>query len=107
MNSKSYIGYFSEIRDLEKSKQEELLELARYEAFTTLKLNGMSALFFVISLLSCFLFAIGSYWLFGYFLLANSIAIGMGVVISLFMQRTLNGCLLRKGLSVVLAKTIT
>ena len=64
MNSKSYIGYFSEIRDLEKSKQEELLELARYEAFTTLKLNGMSALYFVISLLSCFLFAIGSYWLF-------------------------------------------
>jgi hypothetical protein len=52
MNSKSYIGYFSEIRDLEKSEQEELLELARYEAFTTLKLNGISALYFVISLLS-------------------------------------------------------
>jgi hypothetical protein len=67
----------------------------------------MSALYFVISLLSCFLIAIGSYWLFGYSLLANSIAIGMGVVISLFMQRKLNGRLLKKGLSVVLAKTIT
>ena len=107
MNSKSYIGYFPEISNLENSKQQELLELARYEAFTTLKLNGISALYIVISLLSVLLFAFGSYWLFGYSLLVNSIALGMGICISLIMQRKLNGRLLRKGLSVVLAKNIT
>lgn len=57
-----------------------------------------------ISPLSVFLFAFGSYWLFGYSLLANSISIGVGVAVSLFIQRKLNGQLLRKGLSVVLPK---
>ena len=107
MNSKAFINYFPEIASLEKDRQEDLLEQARYASFTELKLSGKSALYFIASLLVSFMFPITSFLLFGSSILINSLFIGVGCLVSLLLYKKLYSSLLQQGLNEVLKSNAT
>lgn len=103
MNTKDYINYFTEISELSIGEQEDVLEKARYEAFVNLKLSGVSAFYFVSTILLGFSFVAASAFYFGYQSLYNLIALALGIFVQLYLTKWLNGRLLYKGLKSVLS----
>ena len=104
MNTKDYINYFPEISGLSVEDQEDVLEKARYEALVKLNLSGISAFYFICSLVLVFSFVAASAFYFGYQSLYNIIALGLGIFVQLKLIRWLNGRLLHKGLKSVLSE---
>ena len=107
MNTKDYINYFSELNEFEPAKQEALLEQARYQAFTKMGLAGQSALYLVLSWLLVLLLPALVFFFWGYDVTINSLAIGLGILLSLVIHKRLNGYLLRQGLHKVLSGNVT
>jgi hypothetical protein len=107
MNTKSYINYFSEIASLDDEEQLEILERARYCAFTDLKLNGKSAAYFILSIALGFLVPVASFVLLGFSIIHNALAAGVGVVLSLLVYKKLYATILKKGLDKVLMENGT
>jgi hypothetical protein len=103
MDTKDYINYFSELSEFEPAKQEAILEQARYQAFTKMGLAGKSASFTALSWLSVLLLPALVVFFWGYDVIINSLAIGLGILLSLVIQKRLNGYLLRQGLQKVLS----
>ncbi|SEK34487.1 hypothetical protein SAMN05216262_101124 [Colwellia chukchiensis] len=103
MRSSDYINYFAEIKTLDISEQEVLLEKARYEVFTNQKLSGKSALYFIVSLLAAMLIAIIPPYIIGFSLIINTIFLGFGILVSQYLSKWLNGRLLYKGLKHVVS----
>ena len=107
MNTKSYINYFIEIASLSESEQSELLEKARYCAFTELKLNGKSGAYFIFSIILGFLLPVASFVFFEFSIIHNALATGIGVIISLLVYKKLYATILKKGLNKVLKENGT
>jgi hypothetical protein len=107
MNTKSYINYFSEIAFLSDEEQLEVLEKARYCAFTDLQLNGKDAGYFIMSIALGCVVPIASFVLFGFSIILNALATGIGVVITLLVYKKLYATILQKGLSKVLMENVT
>ena len=103
MRSSNYINYFSEIKMIDVSEQEALLEKARYEAFTNQNLSGKSALYFIVSLLIAMLIAIIPPYIIGFSLIVNTIFFVFGISVSLYLSKWLNGRLLYQGLKHVIS----
>ncbi len=104
MRSSDYINYFAEIKMLDNSEQEALLEKARYEAFTNQKLSGKSALYFIVSLLAAMLIAIIPPYIIGFSLIVNTMFLGFGILVSQYLSKWLNGRLLYQGLKHVISR---
>jgi len=107
MNTKPYINYFNEIASLSSKEQLEVLEKARYCAFTELKLSGQSAVYFILSIVVGFLVPIISFLFFGFSIIHNAIAAGIGVVVTLLVYKKLYALILGKGLNKVLTENGT
>ncbi|WP_394224031.1 hypothetical protein [Alteromonas gracilis] len=103
MNTKTYINRFPEIATLSEVKQEAILEQARYVAFTQLGLSGQGALFFLSSLITGLLFPLVTFTVFHLSLIANTLAIGAGCIVTVIMYQKLYASLLRQGLNKVLS----
>ena len=95
---KRYIGYFSEIRNLPRDRQSDILEKARYEAFVNLRLTGQVAVYLLLSLGIGFAIV-----LFGQLALDLGSRMGfatvaVAIVVSLLVYRKLYATLLYRGL---------
>lgn len=103
MNSKSYVNSFSEIRLNSKEEQEEILEKARYEAFTTLNLAGKATLYLVICVLVAFIAGSLPLFFLDFSPVVNAVSTGVGVAIAIVIYRAMYGRLLHQGVIYVLA----
>jgi len=103
MNTKHYINYFDEIKDRPENEQAKLLEQARFQAFATLKLSGLSALHLLASLIVIAALTVASAIYFGYPSIYNLIALAVGMAIQHFFLKWTDGRLLKKGLASVLS----
>lgn len=98
MNTKHYVNYFPEIKDKPKQEQLILLEHARFQAFSKLKLSGMSAVNLLISLLFIAALTVASAIHFGYPSFSNILALSIGLGIQHYFLKWADGRLLKKGL---------
>ncbi|MDC8830613.1 hypothetical protein [Alteromonas gilva] len=103
--SKAYINYYTEIRHLPVDEQEKILQQARYEAFSTLQLNGISAAYFFGSLALFFTPVALALTFSGPLSLPTILASGISIVGAMLLNRYLQGKLIRKGLNRVLSGT--
>jgi len=101
MNTSNFVGSFEEIRALSEQDQLEILEQARYAAFTELRLGGRAALYLVLTILGGFIVvAMASRYTGMAFM---PVWVGLGGLFSVLLyQRSLKG-LLHQGLARVLA----
>lgn len=101
MNTSNFVGSFKEIRAMSEQDQLEILEQARYAAFTELGLGGRAALYLVLTILGSFIVvAMASRYSGMAFM---PIWVGLGGLFSvLIYQRSLKS-LLHLGLASVLA----
>jgi hypothetical protein len=104
MNTKDYVDYYPELANVNIDEQVAILEQARYQAFVVMRLSSISAAFLIASWLVAMLIPILAYFLFGFSIVTNALAIGVGVALALTMRKKLNGFLLKKGLQEVLSK---
>lgn len=104
MNSKDYVNDFPELASYPHDERIALLEQARYQAFTRMGLAGKSALFMILSWLIAFSFPAVAFLIFEFGIVVNSLAIGIGAVVSFAIHKKLNGLLLKQGLDKVLAE---
>ena len=104
MNTRQYVDYYPELANVDRDEQIAILEQARYQAFVVMRLSSKSAAFLIASWLVAMLIPIMAYFLFGFSIVTNALAIGVGVVLALIMSKKLNGLLLKKGLQEVLSR---
>ena len=100
--SKAYLHYFPQISHLPADEQAKILEKARYEAFVTLKLSGISAFYLFGSLVLFFLPVALAIHLFGFFSIPALLVFAISVTGPTFLNRYLQGKLIQQGLNGVL-----
>jgi len=105
MNTISYVGYFEEISQLKESEQREMLEKARYLAFTKYELSGRYTLYLILSFVFTFAVGITPTLVIGFSILMTGLSIGIGSIGSYYLLRHFNGKLLKVGLSDLMSQT--
>lgn len=101
--SNTYLHYFPEISHLTADEQAKILEKARYEAFVTLKLSGISAFYLCGSLVLFFLPVALAIHLFGFFSILALLVFAISVTGPTFLNKYLQAKLIQQGLNRVLS----
>jgi hypothetical protein len=102
---KRYVNKFSEIAGLPEEQQFIFLEIARVEAFVTMKLSGLSALYLFGSLLAFFIPVAIVIFYFDYNLIAISLTLAAALGAQIYVNSRLQAQLIRRGLQAVLSRT--
>ena len=106
MDTKQYVNYFDEIKDMEVQQQEVILEQAHHEAIVKMHLKRKSTFTLTLSHFLIIFIALVPPYLVGFSLTVNGIFLGLGLIVSGFVsdwcEKVLDGKILRQGLKQVL-----